>query len=231
MVKNFVGLFFCLLISIFGVSQDFNRHGILSAQATIAPGFYLVDGLSDITVHGDLEYFVNDRISVRGDGYYMVDYLGDAGVMDERMTLYSGFSYYLTEGKALSPFVGVAPGVGIATGDELYFQQNQIQYVSGKAGVFPLISTVVGCYYFAGNWFHIFGQARFSAGTYATEYSAHKAGQLQLSFGLGFNLNTRKSRTRYPTRQEGRHPHPRNLHCLLLPLPAWAPTVGSSRRI
>lgn len=192
MVKRILSLAFLGLMTLHCLCQDFNRKGILRAQATISPGYYLSNGLSDITVHGDLEYFITDRISLRGDGYYLVNYLGDAGAMDERMTLYSGFSYYLTEGKALSPFVGIAPGVGIATGDELYFQQNQIQYVSNEPGVFPLISTVVGCYYFAGKWFHIFGQARFSAGTYTTEFSAHKAGQLQLSFGLGFNLSTRK---------------------------------------
>ena len=186
MVKSIVLIFVSVVPFFANARQDSSRYvhkGLLRAQVTISPGFMLNEGVTNIYIHGDLEYFVEDNISVRGDFYYYLNTIGDKKPFIANNATFFGAVYHFPTASSLDPYIGIQPGVA-------YSQANtQLLIYDNKATANPLISSVAGINYYASKIFHLFMSVRYVSGKHLSDApSPLSLNEVKLSFGLGWNI-------------------------------------------
>jgi len=193
-----IALIFIALIPFTQVqSQDFVQKSRINAHGTIAPGFSLYDMKGTVSLQGQMEYFIHEKVSIRGDVFWFVDYLNsdDPGFLDDKAALFSGITYHFAENKHLNPYVALQPGIGMAR-TIFYSTTGNVSFavMDNSYHFFPMASVALGTYYYANNWFYFFGEVRGSTGKYFSPFDVKEAGELQFSFGLGFSLLTKKNK-------------------------------------
>ena len=187
-----------------GFSQEekkqFIHKGLLRAQATISPGI-LLKGSSTISIHGGLEYYVADNVSIRSDGYYFLK--DDQNIFSLNQSIFSGASYHFKTKNHFDPYFSFAPGISITKRNSYSaFLEclvapcpGQINFYDNTA-INPLLSSVVGFNFYFERWFHLFGEARYITGKYISNTAPPLSlNELRFSFGLGWNLSILKQKS------------------------------------
>ena len=172
-----------------GEKKPFIRKGLLRATSTISMG-----GITKISLHGNLEYYIADNVSIRGDSYYSLKMFKPMWQLDFRPYLASnhqtlaGFSYHFPTKNHFDPYLGFQPGVAISqsiTEGGIYSNQTAN----------PIISPLIGFNFYFENWFHLFAETRYVIGNHLSDlYEPVSLNELKISFGLGFNLNLLKKK-------------------------------------
>ena len=186
MVRSIILIFVSVVPFFANARQDSSRYihkGLLRAQATISPGFMLKEGITNIYIHGDLEYYVEDNISVRGDSYYYLNTIEDKKPFIVNNSSFLGAVYHFPTASSLDPYIGIQPGIA-------YSQANtQLLIDDNRATTNPLISSVVGVNYYAPRIFHLFVSVRYVSGKHLSDApSPLSLNEVKLSFGLGWNI-------------------------------------------
>jgi hypothetical protein len=184
--KNFV--LFLLCIVFIGNSQTYvPRKGLIKAMATLSPGKMFGYNAAYFYLHGNVEGYVSDNVSVSGEGYTSLGQQTKAPEAFKTINnLFFGINYHFIN-KNGDLFIGGQPGVCIA----------QLETTVPKApithtGTSPVFSAVVGYNYFVGKYFNFFVEARYIAGSH--NYDLHKdLSEIRFSAGLGFNINAIKA--------------------------------------
>lgn len=188
----------------FCFSQDektqYIRKGLIRSMATISPGIMLKDNISTISLHGNLEYYVSDNVSLRGDSYFFIK--GERPniySLDFNHTTFSGAAYHFKTKGHFDPYLAVEPGISIAQASEkcppdvVCIQSVWEKTYSTTAN--PVFSSAFGFNYYFQRWFHLFGEARYISGKHLSDAPAPLSlNELRFSFGLGFNLNLLKKK-------------------------------------
>lgn len=177
-------LIFCIP-ALRGVAQDIIRPGLIRAYLTISPSRMLSAGQSHFYLHGNLEGYLTEKLSLSGEGYY---YLGGLSSESDFNFNHCGFFgaswHFLKENNDL--YVGVQPGIAIAQLSESVNGNNPT-----NTGVNPLFSAVAGYNLFVSRVFHFFIQTRIIAGQHNVDMRKDLT-EFRFSAGLGFNLNAVK---------------------------------------
>lgn len=199
MVKKLFMLF-CLL-PLAGYSQEnFDGYqGILRAQGTLCAGFNPAFKSTNIYLHGDLEYYLNNKISIRGDVFYFLNSKTANDPIEPfayKHELFSGVNYHFTSGK-LDLFAGLQPGL-------IFAKRQYLQFQDSISPIMPLpdpqkslgvaTSVVAGLNYYASRFFHLFIQTRYQYGWLSDNYTMASTSEFKISFGLGFYLRTQKNK-------------------------------------
>lgn len=171
-------------------SGPFAHKGIIRAMATITPGVYFKGNGSSISLHGNLEYYNADQISIRSDIYYYFDY--PDGMVSMNHGLFSGISYHLPTKGNFDPYLAFQPGLALVKGrsyDGLFCDPGPCPY-TGNTTINPMTSEALGFNYYFQKLFHLFVEARFIQGNYLSDApSPVSLAEIRFSFGLGFNLD------------------------------------------
>jgi hypothetical protein len=187
MRKLIVVLFFLMNIGAFSQTENtaFFRRGMLSAQLTLSPSYMLEEKVGYFYLHGNIEGFVSENISISGDGFLSMGSLtSDEQKLEYNHNLLFGGYYHFTN-SANDLYVGFQPGLAFSK-----IHTNELMLVS-KPSVAPIISPVVGYSYFINDYFHFFAQARYIFGTHYYDEKISLS-EIRLSAGLGFNLSLLK---------------------------------------
>jgi hypothetical protein len=179
-------------LTVFG-QDDFKKDGMLRATATFAVGRLLSYDISNAYLKGELEYHIEEKISLRGDTYVM---MGSKSSEFFSLTNYhgsmAGISYHFTENKKFDPYMGVQTGVILSeTQSEAEILIVHL-YVPNRKVIDPLVSLHAGFNYYASNYFHLFANLRYLNGIRNAPDSFNDMNELRLSFGLGFNIGVKK---------------------------------------
>jgi hypothetical protein len=180
------------------ISQDdFKKDGMLRATATFAVGRLLSYDISNAYLKGELEYHIEEKISLRGDTYLMAgSKSGEYFSLTNYHSSMAGISYHFTEKKKFDPYLGVQTGVILSEtkpeAEILIFYP----YPSNRRSINPLVSLHAGFNYYASNYFHLFANLRYLNGIRNAPDSFNDMNELRLSFGLGFNIGVKKTRLR-----------------------------------
>lgn len=189
-----------LLISLFSFpafaqkdsARYVHRH-LLRAQATISPGLLLDWKIKNIYIHGNLEYYADETVSLRGDGYYFVSNLESRDYFKMHHSLFSGASYHIKTKNHFDPYMGIQPGVSIT--QAIYHMCPPdaaclavLPAQQSKPSINPLLSGVIGFNYYAQKIFHLFAEARYIHGTHLSDLGPLQLNEVRVSFGLGFNI-------------------------------------------
>lgn len=159
------------------------RKGLLRATGTIAPGIMLKENISTISLHGNLEYYIADNISMRGDIFYFLKAKDNNGSnpFNFNHSLFTGASNHFKTKNHFDPYFAFQPGIA-------YANNNSTTQIN------PLVSSVLGFNYYFERWFHLFIEGRYIYGKNISEAGVVSLSELRFSFGLGFNLSVIKAK-------------------------------------
>lgn len=164
--------------------ETFNRKGILRATATFATGVMPQNGINNLYLTGNLEYFPDHNISIRGDGYYFFNSMNQDKTLKMNHYLFYGAAYHFGN-SSFDPFVGLQSGLA-------YTQCGLVQAGDPPraSALNPLISPMAGFNYYATNWFHLFINTRYSYGNHLSKDAIISLNEWNFSFGLGFQIKS-----------------------------------------
>lgn len=183
------------LISILNIrlsAQDnapFVRKGLLKATATISPSFMLNHNINNIYVSGELEYFLENKISVRGDCFWYRDSQQDIPFLKQNSMILFGALYHFSKRKH-DLFIGIQPAVVLS-------QPNMLDtaLTNYPVQINPGISVVAGYTFYVWDYCNFFLNARYLNTKYVgTLKGAISLDEIIISAGLGFQLHTIKKR-------------------------------------
>jgi len=184
--KEIVILLFAWALCANAIAQKdsaYVHRGLLRAGATYAVGTMPSLHINNVYLTGNLEYYTDSKISVRGDVSYFFNSLGNNSLLKQNQQLFFGACYHFSVPSHLDPFIGLQPGIA-------YVQLNS-EY-SDPATVSPLASAVAGLNYYADKWFHIMVNVRYVVGTHLDGVSLFSLNEVSFAFGLGFDLDVLK---------------------------------------
>lgn len=158
------------------------KKGLVRAQLTLSPSYAIEEKQSYFYLHGNLEAYLEDRISLVGDSY-----MGLGGTSSNNTEFeyknngFFGINYHFVKNNN-DLYVGFQPGLSLAKLDSV---QNNIP--STNAGISPLFSSTLGYNFYVNRFFHFFIQNRIVLGNH--NYDLNKSlAEYFFSAGLGFNL-------------------------------------------
>ena len=163
-------------------SKVYVHKGLLRAALTYSVGLMTTNTISNVYVTGNMEYYADSKISVRGDGCYFINSLNDNKYLKQNQQLYFGACYNFQVHSHFDPFIGLQPGVA-------YSQITTYYNISDPATFSPLASVVTGLNYYADKWFHIMLNVRYTAGRHLDEVALFDLNEVSFSFGLGWDLD------------------------------------------
>lgn len=196
MIRYFFLVIFITILSKGYGQEPFIKRGLMRAQATISPGKMVnVPRVSSFYIHADLEYYFDERFSVRGDTYY---HLGENTAFhpfyDFNHSAFAGLSYHFTGNKKFDPYVSFEPGAGYSRVQISvdHMNSNYQDNVKARTSINPLVSCHLGMNLYARKYFHLLAGVRYVYGTHMDDFSTFNLNELRFSFGLGWNLRIKK---------------------------------------
>jgi hypothetical protein len=148
-----------------------------------------MNSFNNIYLHGNLEYYPNDKLSVRSDSYVFLNALSSFVELQNHSN-FTGISYHFTTKKQFDPYITFQPGIAyVKVAPVVAISLIAFPEISGWV---PLYSSAIGFNYYAKKYFHLFMEARYVRGELPAYPVAISLNELKLSFGLGFNLRVKK---------------------------------------
>ncbi|HTA28737.1 MAG TPA: hypothetical protein VK809_13170 [Bacteroidia bacterium] len=188
------GLAFCfinfLLVTFNCVAQSdttFKYKGILRGTANFALGDMPQNKITNAYLTGNLEYYADSKISIRGDLYLFLNSLTKNSVLKNNDALYFGAFYHFLPNRHFDPLLGFQPGI------------SQTQFIGDNgtlegSTICPLTSFMCGFNYYAEQWFHFQLNIRYTIGEHVTTGDETNISEISFNFGLGFNINALKKK-------------------------------------
>jgi hypothetical protein len=182
-IRIFFALLFATLSAYSQTDVAFQTKGLLKATSTISPGFMLNQSRTNIYLAGELEYFVEERVSFRGDGFWYVGSQQNPDLFKQNSAVYWGGFYHFRMNRS-DLFIGLQPGISVTQPlvDEKYY------YSDYGIRVCPQISFVAGYTCYVGKYFNFFANTRYVKGTYRNNTDIG-LDELRICAGLGFNIH------------------------------------------
>jgi len=177
--------------------DDIIRKGLFAAHVTIAPGWTLADGNTNLYLHGRTEFYLNRKVSFVGDGYYFLDTQGD-GYLRHNHGAYFGAQYHFPI-KRFDPYIGFMPGVSMVQVSNSGIALQGTEFVPQESvfRVEPSISASVGFNLYIWKYIHFMGQVRYMHASHSTQWAmVYPLDEFRISFGLGWNVNMIRARKR-----------------------------------
>jgi hypothetical protein len=186
-----------------GETQFIRKH-LLRADASIVAGVLFKDNINNVHVNGNLEYYLDTKISVRGDCNYM---LGSSGFTADSMGLKDnhsvmlGAAYHFHTNTHFDPYIILQPGFAYTSSYNARYSngaQDNSKTVYYKPVISPLATAGLGFNYYFQRFAHLFLETRYVYGQHLSD--APKPISLQefrITFGLGFNLFVIKEKKQF----------------------------------
>jgi hypothetical protein len=184
--------------------QQFITKHLVRADASIVPGYVFKDNINNVHLNGNLEYYMDNKVSIRGDANYM---LGSSGQTEnflqlkDNVSVMLGCSFHIPTNNQFDPYIILQPGIAYVSSfrpaeeiDDNVFSGRDIYY---KGSLSPLASAGVGFNYYFQRFAHLFCETRYVHGKHLSEApSPISLEELRITFGLGFNLFIIKDKKR-----------------------------------
>lgn len=189
-MRSITTFYLALLLSYSLIGQDSSRfvhRGLIRAGATFTTGIFLKGGLTASYLSGNAEYYFHENASIRGDGYYFLNYVGDEKPLELNHSVAAGVSWHFpTKGNA-DPYVYFQPGLSVSRSYEI-LDSYPVTIGTSNTSTGPQICLGAGVNYYFQKIFHLFAEARYTHGKHFSNYAARSLTDVKLSFGLGFNI-------------------------------------------
>lgn len=178
-----------LILALFSLSaygqeeEKKERDWSINASMAFAPGF-LTENTQTIQLHGYLGY-LQDRIEIRGDGFYYLGAFGDRPRFEMNHQVFTGAFYHFTDSR-FQPYAGFQPGIAITQSSEYQTLNESTGLLEAKVATNPVGSAVGGFSYYGEKLFFLFFETRYIFGKHKTNSYPVFLDEFRVSFGLGF---------------------------------------------
>lgn len=172
--------------------EQYIHKGLFCVRGSISFGKMTGLNANNIFLEGDIEYYVDDNISLRGDAYFFMGSFNSDNPFKIHHSIFTGVLYHFKTKNHFDPYIGIEPGINLAQATDICMGQPCLQVlpaVAPEKAASPLLSPIVGFNFFGNKWFHISASARYVLGTFSDNYNTASLGEFRFSFGLGFNIN------------------------------------------
>lgn len=170
--------------------EDIIRKGLVRAQATISPGWTLADGMTNVYLQGDMEYYLEDKVSLKGDVSFFLGTQGN-GYLKHNHSLFFGAQYHFPY-KRFDPYIGLHPGVSLVQVNNPTMPTPEIDVAIGESNLkaSPAISVATGFNFYVWRYIHFMANLKYIHAKHPAEWGTNYAlDELRISFGLGWNVN------------------------------------------
>lgn len=170
--------------------EDIIRKGLVRAQGTISPGWTIADGNTNLYLQGDMEYFLQNKVTLKGDISYFLGTVGD-GYLKHNHSLFFGAQYHFPY-KRFDPYIGFHPGASLvqARNPALSTPETDVVQLESKLKVSPAISVSTGFNFYVWRYIHFMANLKYVHAKHSTEWGTNYAlDEFRISFGLGWNVN------------------------------------------
>lgn len=186
MVRWISILIFIACFNMVQSQESFIRKGLLRFQATLAPSVMIGQHTDNIHLHADIEYFPEDRLSLRADSYIYLLSLNEKNLFKHYYSAFAGAAYHFPVNNFDFSF-SFQPGIGIIQTSEQF--QNDIKPIEPELQAVPMMAVGTGVNFFIHKNFHFLTHIKFIKGTYSGDLVPLKINEFIFSAGLGWNLN------------------------------------------
>jgi len=188
-----------ILLPFVSFTQDTERvirKGLLACKGTLAAGIPTDYEGTNMYVSGNLQYYVEDNISYRGEVWFFLGSDGETNLFKQNSTLFTDFNYHFTTKNNIDPYIGIGPGFSwteLKEPDDINSADSSLTYSNYPSTVSPLASITAGINYYT-KWAHIFVEAKYVQGIHLSDIPPVSLNELRIVFGFGFNMNTIKKK-------------------------------------
>jgi len=186
-----------LLVAQLQNGQYIHRH-LVRADASIVSGYIVKDNLKNVHLNGNLEYYMDNTISIRGDANYLLGSNGwteDSMHLKDNISIMLGGAYHFHTNNHFDPYVILQPGIAYTSSyydafPGSYTEDPSVKRIYNYRGsLSPLASVGFGFNYYFQRFAHLFAETRYVHGQHLSEAPGPISLQeLRITFGLGFNL-------------------------------------------
>ena len=179
-----------MLVASPGFSQqkpDFTSGKPIKFNLALNQGFMLQHKNTDLYISGNLEYFPEKNISIRGDCFWYIDSRQKTPVLKQNLIVLFGALVHLPMGRS-DIYAGLQPGVS-------YTRPNNTSddYSGLPSRLMPVISISAGYTLYFSKFADFFLAANYMISRYRGSSSGSiKLDEIMISGGLGFHINTKK---------------------------------------
>lgn len=186
-----------LLCTLFGTGlfaqdvqdEDFVRGGLLRTFGCFAFDYRFHQNVWDYRFHGLVEYYFDKRISMIQECYIYIDSGTDFPVIERNLGVGSGLAYHWPN-KNIDPYVFILSRGEFYWSAEDSLTQAKQNNISRKG--FPSMAIGGGVNLYVWKYFNFFAQARYQRSFLHNYKQITDLDCLSVSFGLGFQLHTKK---------------------------------------
>lgn len=187
---KFLALAISIILTLLSFSMDSDslkssKDWKIKSAISFSPGF-LTEQTKTIQLQGTIG-FIQDKIELRGDGFYFLNSFGDRPRFTINHQLYAGVFYRFMENN-FQPYVGFQPGIAMAQSSEFGALNSGTQELEYKISYNPVGSITSGFDLFGDKWFYLFTEARYIFGKHKSDTYPVFLDEFRVSFGLGFTL-------------------------------------------
>lgn len=170
------------------------KNGMIRAHANLSGGYLFHTKNFASYISANCEYYINESFSVIGESWFSFDIVDENEIgLRKNFSGFAGMNYHPVKKSRWDPYVGFNAGLGFFTNN--YYQNTLIR--ESPVQFTPLVGATVGLNYYVGSIFHFFVQCKFVAGGGSSSmYGRTYLHELKLSGGLGWNITTRKRKTK-----------------------------------
>lgn len=168
--------------SLVTAQETYINPGLLAASITYSPSVMLNHSESNFYVTGFAEYYLDDHLSFRSDTYLFLNSQNEYPLLYRGVRTYFGMAYHLTKGN-WEGSVGFQPGLTL-------MNQSLV-----KSILQPSAAIRLGTTYYLWKYFHFFANVTYTKSKLISSMRGPvKTDELIFSAGLGFQIQTKKSR-------------------------------------
>jgi hypothetical protein len=194
-----------ILLVILGISSAFAQYEkkqyihkhLVRADASIVFGNMYKHDFKNVYVNGNLEYYLDNVLSIRGDCNYSLGSTGltsdSIGLKDNHSILLGTVFHFPTKGH-FDPYFILQPGIAYTSS---FMQKNPVPMLKDTGvkdvnypGVLSPIGTAgLGFNYYFQRFAHLFFETRYVYGQHLSQAPEPLSlEEVRITFGLGFNL-------------------------------------------
>jgi hypothetical protein len=174
-------------------SEQYIHKHLVRADASIVAGSMFNENIKNVHLNGNLEYYLDNKVSIRGDVNYQLgsnglssDFIG----LKDNVSVMLGAAFHIHTKDHFDPYFILQPGIAYTSS---YSQNFSGIWLTDKsyypAVVSPLGSAGLGFNYYFQRFAHLFMEARYVYGQHVSEApNPLSLQELRIIFGLGFNL-------------------------------------------
>ncbi|PCJ24249.1 MAG: hypothetical protein COA97_10165 [Flavobacteriales bacterium] len=182
------------LISLAQDTERVIRKGLAAGKGTLAMGMPTDYEGTNMYVSGNLQYYVENNISLRGEIWFFLGSDGDKNLFKQNSTLFTNFNYHITTKNNIDPYIGIGPGFSWTQLKEpenpiiMIVVDNNRPTSSYSASLSPVASITAGINYYT-KWAHLFIEAKYVHGIHLSDVPVVSLNELRIAFGFGWNIN------------------------------------------